>query len=354
MRNDSNQWLERLLARHIYHNPAKFDFQRWSEKHPEESRLLKGGFKDFGRSYENRAYYLLRCIMESKITKYSAAAVAALAIALVLLSPFGGQKHGGVLLAAVQEKIAETDTMVMRGHKIFSCVNEPNLSLKLDLVKYFSNAYGYTEEGYMCGKQVYRITINLPEKRTIIIMPILQKYIAFPATDEQIKLMEKMNPAGLIGLLLQSQYRELGSGDVNGTEVEGFELTFNDEMLLRGIMPKFLFALKGGKGVVWVGVKEFLPVKVEGDMVVGPCLLTFFTECRIHDLSILENYNIALGPEFFSTAAPEGYTEIKLTDFIPIKTGAGVVGASVGVITIGVVVRKKLRNHRAVRSADSK
>ena len=80
MRNDSNNWLERLLAKHLYHEPAKFDFQRWSEKHPEESRLLEGGFKDSGRSHETRIFYLLRCLMKSNITRYSMAAVVALAI----------------------------------------------------------------------------------------------------------------------------------------------------------------------------------------------------------------------------------------------------------------------------------
>ena len=154
MRNDSNNWLERLLAKHLYHEPAKFDFQRWSEKHPEESRLLEGGFKDSGRTHETTIFYVLRCIMKSNVTRYSAAAVVALAIGLVLLDPFGWSKHSGVLLADVQKKIAQTDTMVFRGQKIFTCTDDPNKSVKFDVVKYTSKVYGYTEEGYIGGKQI--------------------------------------------------------------------------------------------------------------------------------------------------------------------------------------------------------
>jgi hypothetical protein len=349
MRNDSNRWLERLLARHIYHKPAKFDFQRWSEKHPEESRLLESGFKDSGRSYENKTYHLLRCIMESKVTKYSGAAAATLALALVLLNPFGGSKHSGVLLADVQKKIAETDTMVFRGQKIFSCADEPNISFKFDVVKYMSKAYGHTEEGYLGDKQAYRITFNLPKKQTIIVLPMLQKYLIFPCTDEQIKIVERLNPAGVIDLLLQSEHKELGAGDINGVEVEGFE--FQNVKSIENILPKFLFDIQQGKGVIWVGVKELMPIKMEGDMVIGKCFFTAFTELRLHEFCVLENYDVELGEELFSTAIPEGYTEIKLTDFISIK--AGVAGAGIGAVTIGLVVGKKLRNRRTVWPAEA-
>ncbi len=101
--------------------------------------------------------------MASKVTKYSAAAVVALAAALVLLNPFGTGKNGGVALAAVQEKVAQVNTMVLRGEKVFSPVAEPNLVFRFDVVKYFSRQYGHVEEGRTNGALVYRIVFNLPE-----------------------------------------------------------------------------------------------------------------------------------------------------------------------------------------------
>jgi hypothetical protein len=349
MRNDNNHWLEWLLAKHIYHEPAKFDFQRWSEKHPEESRLLEGGFKDSGRSHETRINYVLRCIMKTNITRYSTATVVALAIVLVLLDPFGWSKHSGVLLADVQKKIAQTNTMVLRGQKIFSRMDDPNKSLKFDVVKYFSKAYGHTEEGYIFGKLAYRVTFNMPEKKTIIVLPMLQKYLMFPYTEGQIKILDNVTPEGVINLLLQADYKKLGTGDINGVEAEGFE--FHDIKALTDIIPKFLFDIKQGRGVVWVGVKELLPVKIEGDMVIGPSLLTLFTECRLHEFCVLESYNVELDEELFSTAAPEGYTELKITDFLPVK--AGVAGAGLGVISVGLIAGKKLRKRKTMRPVNS-
>ncbi|MGD0572040.1 MAG: hypothetical protein ABSB11_03370 [Sedimentisphaerales bacterium] len=351
MRNDSNNWLERLLAKHLYHEPVKFDFQRWSEKHPEESRLLEGGFKDSGRTHETTIFYVLRCIMKSNVTRYSAAAVVALAIGLVLLDPFGWSKHSGILLADVQKKIAQTDTMVMRGQKIFTCTDDPNKSVTFDVVKYASKVYGHTEEGYIGGKQIYRLTFNLPEKQIIAVLPKPQKYLAFPATDEQLKIVEKMTPEGVIDLLLQADYKKLGTGDINGVEAEGFE--FHDVNAIKDIMPKFLFDLKEGKGVVWVGVKELLPVKLEADMVIGPSVLTRFTEYRLHEFCVLESYNVELGEELFSTAVPEGYTELKISDCLPVKAGvAG--GAGLGAVSVGLIVAgKKLRKRKTVRPVNS-
>ena len=349
MRNDSNNWLERLLAKHLYHEPAKFDFQRWSEKHPEESRLLEGGFKDSGRSHETRIFYLLRCLMKSNITRYSMAAVVALAIGLVLLDPFGWSKHSGVVLADVQKKIAETDTMVFRGQKIFTCMNDPNKSLKLDVVKYMSKVYGHTEEMYIGDKLVFRITINMPEKQTIIVMPKLQKYLAFPCTEGQIKLLNNLTPEGLIDLLLQDNYKKLGTSDINGVEAEGFEI--HDVKAINDVMPKFLFDIKQGRGVVWVGVKELLPVKMVLEADIGPSLLTSFTEYHLQDTSVLESYNVELDEELFSTAVPEGYTELKITDFLPVKTG--VAGAGLGAVSVGLIAGKKLRKQKTVRLVNS-
>jgi hypothetical protein len=339
--------LERLLARHIYREPAKFDFQRWSEKYPEESRLLERGFKDSGRSQEIRIYHVLRCIMKSRATKYSAAAVVALAVTLVLLSPFGGPQHGGVLLADVQKKIAETDTMVLRGQKIFSFVADPNISFKFDVVKYMSRAYGHTEEGYIGDKLVYRITFNLPKKQTLIILPIWKKCLKFPCTDEQIRIVEKVNPTGFIDLFLQTDHKELGAGNINGIDVEGFE--FQSMKSLENILPKFLFDIHLDKASVWIGVKELLPIRIEGDLIIGKSFLTAFTELRLHEFCVLENYNVELDENIFNTDIPEGYSEIKITDFIPVK--AALAGLSVASVPIGLVIRRNLRKRKDGRAA---
>ena len=91
MKSDNdNSWLDPLLSQQVQHEPAEFDFARWSQEHPQEAYLLEHGFSDTHRSQRTSTYLIWRCIMESKVTKYSAAAAVAFALVLVLLNPFGG------------------------------------------------------------------------------------------------------------------------------------------------------------------------------------------------------------------------------------------------------------------------
>ena len=335
----------------MYREPAKFDLQQWTQEHPEESQLPARGFAQAGGIHETRTHYLLRCIMESKVTRYSAAAVIALAAALVLLSPFGTSRHAGVVLADVQKRIADTDTMVFRGQKIFSFPDDPNISFKFDVVKYMSKAYGHTEEGYLGGKLAYRITFNLPKRQSLVAMAMWKKCLIFPCTDQQLRIVEKLHPNGLIDLFLQTDFKVLGPGNIDGVEVEGFEL--QNIKPLEGILPKALFDLQAdkSKAQVWVGVKELLPIKMEADIVIGKSLLTAFTELRLHEFCVLEKYNVELDAEIFDTNVPAGYTEFRFTDFIPVR--AGLAGVGLGAVPIGLVVSKKLHKSKTVRPVGS-
>lgn len=283
--------------------------------------------------------------MESKITRYSAAAVVALAIVLILLSPFRMSRHGGMLLADVQKKVAQVDTMILRGTKSFSSVADPNISFDFDIVKYISRKYGYTEKGYIKDDLVYSITFNLPEKQTIILLPIWKKMQKFPFTEAQHKLMENLTPNGIINLLLQSDYKKLGKSNIEGIEVEGF--AFEDANALKGIFPNAIFNIEKCKGSAWVGVEELLPVRMEGDISIGKCLFTAFTDFNLHEVNVLEDYNIELDEGIFSTEIPEGYTEFKLSDilpFIPVKAKAGLAG--LGAVPICLIVWKRFRRKK--------
>jgi len=89
MKNEkNNKWLDPLLSQHVHRELAKFDFQKWAREHPNEARLLRSGYADSGRSAKTKPYEIWRFIMESKVTRYSAAAVIVLAVTLVLFGPF--------------------------------------------------------------------------------------------------------------------------------------------------------------------------------------------------------------------------------------------------------------------------
>jgi hypothetical protein len=188
---------------------------------------------------------------------------------------------------------------------------------RFDLVKYVSRQYGYTEEGRIGDALIYRIALNKPQRQCLILMPLWKKCLHFPCTDEQIAIMEKLGPTGAMDLLVQTDYRKLGTATLDGVDVEGFE--FQNVKPVQDILPKYLFDIQQGRGTVWVGTKELLPVRIEGDLLIGQSITTMLMDWRLHEVNTLDSYDVDLDPGLFNTQMPEGYTEFTFSDIVPIK-----------------------------------
>ena len=355
---NDNQWLDPMLESQIHREPEEFDFEKWTEKHPEEARLLRNGYKNSGRDAKMKPSEIWRFIMESKITRYSAAAVVVLAITLVLFGPFGTPGNSGVVLADVQQKIADTETMIIRGTKTFTRLGEDDdvieingLRCEFDLVKYSSKQLGLIEEGRVDGKLIYRITFNRPKRQAVLVLPPWKKYGAMAATDEQMRLMENLSPEGIINMLLAGEHKKLGRDTIDGVEVEGFE--FQQPDLFVDLFPKPIFDIQTLKGKVWIGIKEQLPIWVEGDFFFGKSFLTLFNEVRLHEVNVVDKYDVELDDKIFDTDVPEGYTEFGLSDilpFIPVEAKAGIAG--LGIIPAGLVFWRRRRKKKKSKNND--
>ena len=296
---------------------------------------------------------LWRFIMESKVTRYSAAAVITLAITFVLFGPFGISGNGGVVLADVQQNVAGIETMIIRGTKTVTRSGEPDnvyefdgMKCHFDLVKYFSKQYGLVEEGYIGDKLFYRFTFNRPKRQTILLLPLYKKYGTFASTDKQMRLLENGTPTGIINLLMEAGYEELGRDNINGVETEVFE--FHNPVTFKEIVPRAIFDIQSLKGKVWIGIKEQLPVLVKGDISIGKSFMSLFQELNLHEVNTFHDYNIELDEDIFDINPPEGYTELTLSDllpFIPAEAKAGLAG--LGIIPAGLIIWKKRRRKRA-------
>ena len=75
-----------------------------------------------------------RFIMESKITRYSAAAVVTLAAVLVLLGPFGTSKNGSVVWADVVEKVHQMHTVIHKEKCMFWEMGQEEPVLEADVI----------------------------------------------------------------------------------------------------------------------------------------------------------------------------------------------------------------------------
>lgn len=297
--------------------------------------------------------------MESKITKYSAAAVIFLAITLVLFGPFWSPGNGGVVLADVQKKVNEVETMIIGGTKTFtrpgktdSVFEFDGIKCKFDLVKYFSKKYGFVEEGYAEDKLFYRITFNFAEGRTLILLPTYKKYLAFTSMNDIAKIMENFaTPKGILNLLVEGDYKEMGRDKIDGIDAEVFE--FEDTESFKELLPKPVFNIQTFKTKLWIGIKEQLPVRIEADLVIGKSFMSAFQNLNLHEVNTLEDYNVELDKEIFDTTPPEGYTEVTLTDIlsqIPTEAKAGLVG--LGIAPAGFIFWRYRKRKKATILVD--
>ncbi len=315
-----------------------------------DARILSDAGAALAKATDNRLQAsqpgptIWRTIMEKKIAKYSVAAVVALAAALVLWNPLG-TSSGGVALAQVQAKIAQVDTMILRGETTFTSVTDPNTTVKYNNVKYLSRQEGFVEDGFIKGARIYRVVLNRREKQGVLLLDPWKKCVRFPCTEEQINVVERLTPSGVVDLLLESNdYKRLGTANIDGIRAEGFEV--QNLKPLGNIVPRFLMDLREGTATIWVGTEELLPIRMEGDMLLGKTITTLFMDVRCHEIAVLDKYNVELDPGLFHTATPEGYTEFNLKDFFPGAFGL----ASLGIAPVGTVAwrRFKARGNKVV------
>ena len=304
--------LDALISQAVDLGKVEFDRRKWLDRLAAQPQKPSPTGTRVDDAKSDHPWTTWRRIMDSRIAKYSAAAVVMLAAARVLLNPLGTVPNG-VALAQVQAKIAQVDTMILRGETTFTSVADPNTIIKYDNTKYLSRQEGLVEDGFIKGIRIYRVVLSKCQKQGVLLLDPWKKCVRFPCTEEQIRIVERLTPSGVVDLLLESNnYRKLGTENIDGVEAEGFEL--QDLKPLVDIVPAFLMDLQQGTATIWVGTKELLPIRMEADMLLGKTIATLFMDVKCHEIAVLEKYDVELDPGLFDTATPEGYTEFTLTE----------------------------------------
>ena len=172
--------------------------------------------------------------------------------------------------------------------------------------------------------------------------------------DALAKVMEIfITPNGILDLLIAGDAKKLGRDKIDGIEVEAFEFEDTEPLEpIKELLPKAIFNIQSFKGKVWIGIKEQMPVQVEGDLVIGKSFTTMYNELHLHEVNTFGDYNIELDEDIFDIELPEGYTEITLSDilpFLPLEVKAGITGLGLGffIIPAGFIIRKKRRKKAA-------
>ncbi|MGB2863933.1 MAG: hypothetical protein WBC05_11455 [Sedimentisphaerales bacterium] len=284
-----------------------------------------------------------RFIMESKITRYSAAAVITLAAALVLLSPFGTPNNGGIVWADVVEKVGEMRTLVHKERRIGWEIGQEEFSRKADVIRYASEEHGLVEHQYDDkGTLMFRAFFLRETKQFIIVFPAEKKYLKLSMPEDLFnRLTGMLTPRGLVDYYMSSQYTELGQASFDNFDAEGFEIT--DPNLLFPI-PEPLRSMCPARDLVgrlWIDVETSLPVGTEVKFNTDRGLLTGFKKLHLEFRAYDLQWNAEIPEGIFDPNIPDDYTEFKVTDLIPSEAKAGLVGLVA--IPAGLVFWKKRR-----------
>jgi hypothetical protein len=286
---------------------------------------------------------LWRFIMENKITKYSAAAVVAMAIAFVLLSPFGASDSGGVVWAKVVQNMDNVQMFVHKEQRFYYELGQDEPFLKTDVIKHACQKYGVVEEQYTTEGDLMHRAYLLGEARQIVaVVPKVKKYFKMPMTDTMAQLIERLTPRGLVEYFMAIEHKGLGRSRIDGHEVEGFEAMDTELWPIHDTF-RFLFPVRQITWRFWIDVESSLPVRAEYEIITDRGLFTELKKLKIVCKAYDFEYHQEAQDELFDPNIPDDYTELKLTDLVPAK--AGLVG--LGIVPAGLVFWKRFRRKRA-------
>ena len=277
--------------------------------------------------------------MESKITRYSAAAAVTLAIVLVLLSPFGTSESGGVVWAKVVQNMEKVQMFVHKEQRFYYELGEDEPFLKTDVIKHACPKYGIVEEQYTTEGDLMHRAYLLGEARQIVgVVPKVKKYFKAPMTDTMAQLIDRLTPRGLVEYFMAIEHKNLGRSRIDGHEVEGFEAMDTELWPIHDTI-RFLFPVKQITWRFWIDVESSLPVRAEYEIITDRGLFTEMKKLKIVCKAYAFEYHQEVQEELFDPNIPDDYTELKLTDLMPVK--AGLVG--LGIIPVGFVFWKRIR-----------
>ena len=288
-----------------------------------------------------------RFIMQSKVTRYSAAAVVALAAALVLVSPFGTSKNGSIVWADVIDKVHQMNTVIHKEKRIVWEIGKEEPSGMADVVKYLSEEHGYAEHSFdENGVLMFRAYFLNETKQFIIVFPAEKKYLKVSLPDDIFnRITGMLTPRGVIEYYTSGHYTKLGRATLDNIEVEGFEITDPNVLFpipepLRSMVPA-----RDLVGRIWIDVETSLPVRTEIEFNTGRGLLTGFKTLHCEFKAYGLQWNAEIPEGIFDPNIPDDYSEIKATDFIPTEAKAGLVG--MGIIPAGLILWRRRRKKKA-------
>lgn len=239
-----------------------------------------------------------RTIMQSKVTKFAAAAVvifgAFLGMYMLGISPDGS----GVAWASLAEHVQKIQTVTYKMNMTMKGLPgmPKDKAMEMTQTVSMSSEYGMKMEMHMEGKLVTQGYMPFDGESMVTLMPAEKKYMRVTLTDELREQMQKdsYDPKKMVAGFMDVDHTNLGFKEIDGILVEGIEVS--DPEAVGNVFPNFI-------GRMWVDVETDLPVLIEMEMdgANGMQMKGVMTDFR---------WGIKLGEKDFVCTIPEDYEEM--------------------------------------------
>ncbi len=353
-RKDDTDRLDEVLAQHLRRESALFDPEQWAQRFPEEAGLLRSGFS---RPVPNRKAQLIRigrCIMTSRYTRF----VGVAAVVLVGVSFLFPGRHGivpeSIAWADVQKAMEQVQTIRVTGTRtcFFSPSETPTYELGLEKLFSFSRGYidrTFTEDGQL----IIELAYDLQTGTVTVLFPTRKLYFRTQAPQA---LREETRQVTFRefgeSLFVSGDYRMIGPNDVQGIQAVGFEVSdlhsrLKAKLGLGGKLVDFFFSFGPARARTWVNPKTRLPIQLEAEGKVNPCLVTGYREMTLREIDDRWDYGVELDGAQFLPAIPEDYQELTLPVALGVPNPFYLAGAPVPVFAGARHLRRKNKSPSA-------
>lgn len=297
--------------------------------------------------------------MTSQYTKLGTIAAVVL-IGLAFLFPSGnGIVPESVAWAEVQEALEQVETIRVTGTRncFFSANETP--TYKLGLEKLFSFSRGYIDRTFAeDGKLLIEFAYDLPTGTVTVLFPTRKLYFRTQAPQALREETERVTFRELgESLFVSGDCRMMGPNDVQGIQAVGFEVSdlhsrLKAKLGLGGKLVDFFFSFGPARARMWVNPKTRLPIQLEAEGKVNPCLVTGYRELTLREIDDRWEYNVELDNPQFLPAIPEDYQELALPAAVNAQTAVFVAGAG-SIAPVLLAVRRSRRRKRQTPVAAS-
>ncbi len=345
--NDEDR-LDEIITQAADLGEVKLDRAEWLGRLAAQSQEPDATGSRSHRSGSGPDRKIWRTIMESRITRYSAAATILVAASLVLFNPFGfSGGRSGVVLAEAAQKMDEVQTIVHKERRAYYEVGKDEPLLRADVVKYVSSEHGIVEQQYdKQGKLQHRVCIQKDSQQMVLMLVEDKKYLTLSIADSWARLMENLTPKGIADHVRAGNCRELGPAKIDGHDVQGFE-TLNPGLFPIPEQYAFLFPIKEIKWQFWIDQETLLLVAADMEITTGRGLFTGFRRLRITCHGYDMRYDQELPASVFDPNIPDDYTPMNLESVV--QENAAWLGVG-GLPLIGFVAyRRRSRRRRPER-----